>query len=666
MNRKARSSGFDSLLVMAICAIVFWRTAYPTINWWDSAEYSLAARTLGIAHPPGSLLLTLLGAPIAALPIGSSPAYLLNLFAGALAAVTAGLMYVVAIRLLRCAGIAASAVGAGLGVLTVAFGPTLWEYAVQFTPYVLTAVLTGLLLWALLRWWEDADRPEAWRWIALLGLLFGLDFSVHRTNALLIPGALVWVLVRSPRTLRSGKSLLAGIAGLAIGLAVQLLIIPIATGATTRSPLFWSAPDTWSRFRDYLSLAQFGSGNVLQILPRKADLWSVQVADLLRVLGANFLHWRGPTSVLGVLPAVAALVGLTALWRKDRRLGWAYVLVLLLQAAMTVLVFNIPAGFFRTFDRHYLPICVTIAALVACGLATALQAARELARQRRWVTRGATAALAVAMPLSAVVDNWTQRDASRRYFAREFATNLLNSLPDHAILFTVGDNDTFPLLYFQGAEGVRRDVTIINLSVANLPGFPEELRRREPAFPLSWSAAERDSVMQESDTTKTYTVGSVSFAVKPQYGAALVPSDVILLDIVRSNHWRRPLCFATTVTRQGMGGYARFGRLDGLYYRMVPAADPQPDPRLIRSNLLEHADYRGYADASIPLDETSRNTGFQSYVALTELLEADRRTGDFRGCRTDLATLFAVMPPDRMSVPSDWRAKLESKCRELP
>jgi hypothetical protein len=263
-----------------------------------------------------------------------------------------------------------------------------------------------------------------------------------------------------------------------------------------------------------------------------------------------------------------------------------------------------------------------------------------------------------------VIDNWTQRDASRRYFTREFATNLLNSLPDHAVLFTVGDNDTFPLLYFQGVEGVRRDVTIINLSVANLPGFPEELRRREPAFPLSWSAAERERVMQESDTAKSYTVGPVSFTVKPQYGTAFVPSDVIRLDIVLSNHWRRPLCFATTVTRQGMGGFARFGRLDGLYYRMVPESDPQPDIRLIRTNLLEQADYRGYADPSIPLDETSRNTGFQSYVSLTELLEADRRSGDLRGCRTDLATLFAAMPPDRMALPADWRADLESKCRE--
>ena len=143
-----------------------------------------------------------------------------------------------------------AALGAALGALTFAFGSTLWEYAVQFTPYILSALFTGLILWVMLRWWEEADDPDAWRRLALLGLLFGLDFSVHRSNALLMPGALAWILVRRPRTLLAPRNLLAGGAGLVAGLAVQLLIIPIANSAMTRSPLFVDAPTDWSRFWD--------------------------------------------------------------------------------------------------------------------------------------------------------------------------------------------------------------------------------------------------------------------------------------------------------------------------------------------------------------------------------------------------------------------------------
>src|SRR2546430_12109929 len=88
-----------ALLVFGICASVFWRTAYPTITWWDSSSYSLAAGTLGIASAPGSLLLTFLGWLVVRLPIGSSPAHRLNLFAGLLAAVATTVVYVVSLRL---------------------------------------------------------------------------------------------------------------------------------------------------------------------------------------------------------------------------------------------------------------------------------------------------------------------------------------------------------------------------------------------------------------------------------------------------------------------------------------------------------------------------------------------------------------------------------------
>ena len=86
--------------VFVVAAVVFWRTAFPTITWWDSSSYSLAARTLGVSSPPGSLLLTLLGWPVAQLPIGSSPARALTLLAGVLAALVVALVFVVALTVM--------------------------------------------------------------------------------------------------------------------------------------------------------------------------------------------------------------------------------------------------------------------------------------------------------------------------------------------------------------------------------------------------------------------------------------------------------------------------------------------------------------------------------------------------------------------------------------
>lgn len=682
-----RPSG-GALLVTAIAAIVFWRTAYPTIHWWESAEYSLAAGTLGIVGPPGSLLLTLLGWPVARLSIGSSSAHLLNLLAGALAALATALVYTIALRLWRFTGPtrtdsdwgAATRIGAALGALTFAFGSTLWEYAVQFTPYVVTALFTALILWVMLRWWEEADHPDAWRWLALLGLLFGLDFSVHRTNALLLPGALVWILLRHPHTLRTPKSLLGGTAGLLGGLAVQLLVIPISRGAMTRSPLFWNDPINWSRFWDYTSIKRLGGGFLVQFFPRKAAFWSVQVTDALHVLGANFLHWNGAASVLGLLPAVVAVLGLLSLYRRDRRLAIGYTLVLFLQVTMTVLFFNIPAHFFRTFDRHYLPVCVTIAVLMAYGLATAMDRATQLSLKQMRVAAAAAGILALLVPVSQVIENWTLRDASHRYFTKQFATSILTSLPPNAILFTVGDNDTFPLWYFQAVEGIRRDVTVINLAVASLPAFAEELLHRDPSFPLAFSPADRAALGAPGATPKTVTIpvvgtagtldlptgatasAAITVTVKPQVGTTLLPAEITVLDIVRTNRWHRPISFAITGTPQIPAWLAPYDRLEGLYYRVVPMVDPPANVLRLRANLLEHADYRGYADPAIRLDNEDRTFGVIAYLALRKLLEADQKSGDINRCGADRAALLAAIPPDRLELSASDREKLIPEC----
>lgn len=687
-----------AIAVLVLSTAVFWYTAYPTITWWDSSSYSLAAATMGIGSPPGSLLLTLLGWPVARLSFGASPAHELNLLAGVLAGVTPMLVCFVALRMLgageREAGAAqvaqpahakparntavGMATGVALGSLTFAFSPAPWSYAVRFTPYVLSAVFTGLILWTMLRWWEGAERSDGWRWLAWLGFLFGLDFSVHRTNALLIPGAIVWILLRKPSTLRSLRVVLAGAGALVAGLAVQFLVIPIAV--FTRSPLDFSDPSTISSFRDYVSLEQLGGSFLLQLLPRKSAIWSVQTTDLLRVLGDNFANVMSRIGVFGVVPAVAALIGMVALWRGDRRLGAAYLLVLLLQASMTVLYFNIPADYFRTFDRHYLPVCVTIAVLVACGFGTAGRWAAALLREQRWAIGVSLALLLAIVPAAQLAANWGEQNASGRYFTGDYAANALRGLPRNAIYFTVGDNDTFPVMYLQSVEHVRPDVTIINLSVANLPGWPERLKRRDPSLPLALSFDQRRALADRpwTDTSVVLPVtgtpeqfglepgtalpAAITLDVRPEAGTAMRPAEIVLLDIVRANAWGRPLTFAITGGRSSMEWLAPYSRLDGAYYRIVPLRDPPANPRLLRAQLLDSARYRGYADPSVRVDDESRTLGLQWYAPLGALLDADRASGALGQCRADRKALLDRLPLERLRTPPAYRTEIESAC----
>jgi len=677
-----------AVAVAALAAILFWHTAYPTITWWDSSQYSLAASTLGITAPPGSLLLTMLGWLVTRLPLGSE-AYLLNLFAGALAALAAVLVYLIAVRLAdinRPADESATTLrlqnavfaGATFGALTVAFGETLWEHAIKFTPYVLTAVFTALILLTKLHWWKDADRPDAWRKLALLGLLFGLDFSVHRTNSLLLPGVLVWIALGHPRTLRDPKAWLGGAAAMAVGLTAQLSIIPIA--ATTDSILNIGDASNLARFWDYVSLEMMGGGFLVDFFPRKAPFWSVQVADLLRVLGANFFHWKGPLGPLGLLPAFVGIAGLAFLCRRNWRLGTALALVLFLQAAVTVLYFNTPENFFRPFDRHYLPVCLTFGITIAYGFGVLLtETVRRFGPRRQWAVPLAACALMLA-PLSQLAANWTTHDASRRYFTRDFAANMLQGLPPNAILFTAGDNDTFPLWYVQAAEGVRPDVQIVNQSLANTFFFIDQISRRDPAFPISMSREERLSLSPRelSDTTMVVPVlgpndqlgiseetpipESITLGVTPSIQNHLLPSDLVLLDMLRTNRWQRPICFAITVPDVMMVGLQDFGRLDGLFQRIVPIESPPVDHATLRANLLETYTYEGYADESVRLDAVSRNMGMFYTRPFLELIAAERQGNSNAACRETVAKYLEALPPVRLGEDAPRRAQFEAMC----
>ena len=186
---RERASLVAPLAVGATAFAAYATTAARTITWWDGSSYPLAAVTLGIPGAPGSLLLTVIGWFVSLVPIVHPVAFRLNLFAALLAATLAGLVAWLGARLAtpegREPGVVERFAGALAG-LTFAFGVTPWTYATQFTPYVLSALWTGLIMTAALAWWRRPASSRGHARLFVLVLLFGLDFSVHRTNSLLL------------------------------------------------------------------------------------------------------------------------------------------------------------------------------------------------------------------------------------------------------------------------------------------------------------------------------------------------------------------------------------------------------------------------------------------------------------------------------------------------
>jgi hypothetical protein len=369
---------------------------------------------------------------------------------------------------------------------------------------------------------------------------------------------------------------------------------------------------------------------------------------------------------------------LIVLWRRNRRLGLAFTLLLAIHAAMTVLYFNIPANYFRPFDRHYLPVFVTLGVLVACGLSVVTQQTGNVATSRRRVGVAIGVLAAVLTPAAQLFGNWTSHDASERYFTRDFAANALQSLPPNAIYFTVGDNDTFPVMYLQTVEGVRPDVRIVNLSLANAAWYVDQLAKRDVTFPVTRSADGRRLTSISSDTTVVIPVrstalrlglpadssipASVTVRPRPMFGTEATAADSVLLDIVRTNAWRDPITFAITGGDGGTPWLLPYARLEGLHWRVVPVADLGPDRDTLRTNLLERFQFRGYSEPSITIDDTTRIMGSLYVRAFTALLDAEKAHGAIERCREAATSLMTILPPERLAFPGNDREKIEARC----
>lgn len=663
----------NRLRILATCTAaglvtlaVYWRTSYPTITWWDSAQYSLAADTLGVVGAPGSLLLTLLGWLVTRVPLGLSSAFTLNLLAGLVAAFTITFAIGTACGLYARAtqGDASLipwsvAAAIAMGTLPLALGPTLWAYAVKFTPYGLTAMFTAMILYALIRWWGSAEKANGNRWLFIVALLVGLDFSVHRTNSLLIPGIILWVLIRRPRVISSIRSLASSAFGLLLGLSTQLLLIPIAV----RSPaLNMGTPWNLARLWNYISLEQTGGGFLINFLPRRSEFVTHQLRDVIDALGASFFSVHGAFVLLGFFPLVFAVFGIVSLWRKDSRLALALVVMLVTAVLATVAYFNIPESYFRPLHRHYLPCLVIFGVVSAYGAGAVVARMHAIAGRRGLVWTGIMLGFLATIAIDRGAANYATQDHSRSYFAFDFASNLLNQMPRDAILLTNGDNDTFPLWDLQYVEGVRTDVNVINVPLTNAGWYIKEVLCGVHGVSFSRSADEMASLSPVQWVEQEITIAalggeesaadSIRLNVAPTAGAYLLTQDQVVLDMIQTNHWRRPVMISTTVSPNTLPWLRTNLRLEGLAFRFVPSDDPAPAIDIFRSNLMERSHYRGYADPDITIDETSATMAQNYLAAFISLAHIVREYENNKGCLEVIQTMKALFPEERLR-PSD-------------
>ncbi|MDY3032515.1 MAG: DUF2723 domain-containing protein [Odoribacter sp.] len=335
-----------------------------------------------------------------------------------------------------------------------------------------------------------------------------------------------------------------------------------------------------------------------------------------------------------MLPFILGLLGMFYQYRKGRtgKQDFSIVMMLFILTGIAIIVYlNQPPMEPRERDYAYAGSFYAFSIWIGLGVLSIW----EFLNSKLKKANTAQTAVAVtivclfAVPVNMAAQNWDDHSRAGRYATVAHAKNYLNSCAPNAILFTYGDNDTFPLWYAQEVEGYRRDVRIVNLSLLLGSWYIDQLKRQAyetPAVPISFKRNQyregiRDQVaivehykqatLKEvmefvaSDLPQTKLTGYsepidyiptrrliipvdsakvvANGIVKPENankilkelpldlkGNFLNKSQLMVLDIIANANWERPIYFGVGMGTEAYLGLEKYFQLEGAAYRLVP------------------------------------------------------------------------------------------------
>jgi hypothetical protein len=331
------------------------------------------------------------------------------------------------------------------------------------------------------------------------------------------------------------------------------------------------------------------------------------------------------------LPLIFGLIGVLFHFRKRRNDFLGLLAIFIITGIGIIIYSNQPPNEPRERDYVLVGSFFTFCIWIGMSVVQLFELVKE-----RGLLKGRAAALSVsALVLLAPVimgfQNFDDHSRAHHKASRDYAANFLNSLEPNAVLFTYGDNDTYPLWYAQEVEGIRPDVRVINLSLIAVDWYINQARRKvndSPPIKMtvpkeSYRGSKRNSVLffnknnQDVDmplqralkfigenhpvqggsgqtyesylpSRKLFIPVDVPAAIKNEMvyptDTALVnrieidltqkryitKDELAILDIIGSNIWDRPIYFSVTVQESKMLGLEDYMQLEGLALRIIP------------------------------------------------------------------------------------------------
>ena len=501
----------DSIYLWALIAglgvgLLYTLTLSPSTAFWDTSEYIATGHILGIPHPPGNPLFVLMARTWELLlaPLGLSVATRINLFSALMSSVAHGLWFLAVYHVLTFFSDDRRfrIVGALAAVVVSATAFTVWNQSnVNEKVYTVSLMTIALLTWLAFHWRENLGKGRDDNLLVLMAFVLALSVGNHLMAFLAAPALGLFILWVSPRVLLNWRLYAVGAVAVFLGLSVHLYL-PVRAAL---GPIINEADPTCSSFQSALTsigtLGRYGCAELSASLsrqqylkpplfPRAAPLWS-QFANYLQ-----YFDWQWARGMAGsetVFPLVRlpftflfaslGLYGAAQHLRRDSATGLYFLALFATLSVGLIFYMNFNYGFslaapspdavHEVRERDYFFMVGFSVWGLWAGIGIAVLWQRAAAQLKgSW----ARAAPVLALALIPLLYNWPWASRRADYSARDWAYNLLMSVEPYSVLFTNGDNDTFPLWYLQETEGIRRDVTIAVTSYLNLDWYVKQLR----------------------------------------------------------------------------------------------------------------------------------------------------------------------------------------------
>ena len=364
---------------------------------------------------------------------------------------------------------------------------------------------------------------------------------------------------------------------------------------------------------------------------RKTDLdkqwdffWNYQIKKMYN----RYFLWqfagRGPSTEQGVTPMgansredgvdwtqfglplalILGLLGMVYQGIKDQRMSFSIMSLFLLTGYAVILYLNQDDPQPRERDYSYVGSFFAFSIWIGAGVAAVGEFIQSKIINKEISTRVISITLVLSIlfvPGVMLSVNYHSHDRSGNYVAWDYSYNILQSVGPNGILFTNGDNDTFPLWYLQEVENVRKDVAVVNLSLLNTPWYIKQWKEARPDETKFINLTDKKVDEITSQLTRweerkmqvpvkndpENNEGYIEWTLKPTFaGQALRVQDVMILKIIKDAGWEIPIYFAVTVSQSNRIGLDPYLDMQGLTFQLKSHKTSPVDQEMMYKNLM--------------------------------------------------------------------------------